>query len=374
MNTLPPPTGAPPGARDALLATGAGGARPSAGNPGFAQVWGRVAAHSTAALEVQSGDTLIGLVKAHYRQQGLPIDETQAFRLAHQVAADNGIENPDRILPGQRIDFARLQLPPLARSERPDWGPSTTQVLASRPWQTPSPVPPQLSAQGLPPSGAATPSATLGAADAANAAETHPVLDRTLQRAVDKGFLAAQDLGAVRERILTLAERYRFAPDDFARLSLMESGGLNPQASNGSCHGIIQFCDGPGRGAASVGFRHNPRAILGLNLLQQLDLVDKYFAQTGLGQGPAGQRIGLDDLYLTVLTPAARAEKRRDAPLDIAGPQASYLHVDRDRQKPITRNSILEGLQAYTQNLLYGRATARSGVQQYAQTLGTWPR
>jgi hypothetical protein len=196
------------------------------------------------------------------------------------------------------------------------------------------------------------------------------VLDRTLTRALDKGYLAAGEVPAVRQRILELSQRYRFAPDDFARLSLMESG-MNPQASNGHCHGIIQFCDGPNRGAASVGYRNNPRDILGLGLLQQLDLVDRYFAQVGLGQEPGGQRIGLDDLYLSVLTPAARSEKRPDAALGIAGPQASYLHVGQNRQNPITRNSILEGLYAYTNNVLQtagsNRMASRQATQQYAQ-------
>jgi hypothetical protein len=125
---------------------------------------------------------------------------------------------------------------------------------------------------------------------------------------------------------------------------------MNPQASNGNCHGIIQFCDGPNRGAASVGFKDNPRAILGMGLLQQLDLVDRYFSQAGLRvKGPP---VGLDDLYLTVLTPAARQETRPDAPLPIAGPQARYLHIGQDTRNPITRNSILSGLHQLTQNLL----------------------
>jgi hypothetical protein len=157
-----------------------------------------------------------------------------------------------------------------------------------------------------------------------------------------------------------LAERYNFQPDDFARLTLMESGGMNPQASNGNCHGIIQFCDGANRGAASVGFKDNPRAILGMGLLQQLDLVDKYFAQAGLRvKGPP---IGLDDLYLTVLTPAARQETRPDAPLPIAGPQARYLHVDQDTRAPITRNSILAGLHQLTQAMLPGLPSLQTGL------------
>ena len=59
-------------------------------------------------------------------------------------------------------------------------------------------------------------------------------------------------------KIIQLSQEHRFAPDDFARLTLMESDGMNPKASNNRCHGIIQFCDGPDRGAASAGFGANP--------------------------------------------------------------------------------------------------------------------
>ena len=112
------------------------------------------------------------------------------------------------------------------------------------------------------------------------------------------------------------------------------------------------------------------RSILGLSLLKQLDLVDRYFSQAGLGQNNESAKISLDELYLTVLTPAARSEKRRHVALDIAGPQASYLHVDRDRQKPITRDSIVQGLYAYTNQLLQSANTARKSNQQYAQNTG----
>ncbi len=322
---------APSGNGALLLAAGRAGA--------FGQVLADMSPRS-GMVQAQEGDTLIGLVKAHYRQNQQPITEQQAMRLAHQVAARNQIDNPDLILTGQKIDFSSLQMPALARGEAPgplelsprkaqsvaqlaNPTPSTAHALASRPvtWSNPS-----------------------------SSTAQHPVLDKTLERAITKGFVTAADAPAVRDKILALADRYNFQPDDFARLSLMESGGMNPQASNGHCHGIIQFCDGPNRGAASVGFKDNPRAILGMGLLQQLDLVDKYFAQAGLRvKGPP---VGLDDLYLTVLTPAARQETRLDAPLPIAGPQARYLHVGQDTRGPITRNSILAGLHQLTQTLL----------------------
>jgi hypothetical protein len=188
----------------------------------------------------------------------------------------------------------------------------------------------------------------------------NPVLEKTLNRAVDKGFIPAQDKQAVMNKILQLSQQHRFAPDDFARLSLMESDGLNTKANNGRCFGIIQFCDGPDRGAASVGFASNPKAILGRSALDQLDMVGKYFEDTGLkSYGP----VGLDDLYLTVLTPAARNETRPNAALNIPGPQAAFLHVNRDTRAPITRNSILAGLHQNANERLGVEVAQRPSVQ-----------
>jgi hypothetical protein len=169
----------------------------------------------------------------------------------------------------------------------------------------------------------------------------HPVLEKTLDRAVAKGFIPPQERQLVFEKIVSMSRTYQFAPDDFARMTLMESDGMNPRASNQRCHGIIQFCDGPARGAATAGYAANPRAILDLSVNQQLDLVGKYFDEVGLkNKGPAG----LEDLYLSVLKPAARKQSLTNAPLNIQGTQASHLYVGRNTQAFMTRNSIREGL------------------------------
>ena len=337
-NLLPPLPSLP--ALSPPAPTGSGGLLPASGRSGaFGQVLAEVSPRS-GKVQAQEGDTLIGLVKAHYRQNQQPITEHQAMRLAHQVAARNQIDNPNLILTGQKIDFSSLLMPALARGEAP--GPLD---LNARSAQS---VAQLASSSTLTTNALANRPIAWASHPAPNG--QHPVLDKTLERAIAKGFVTASDAPAVKDKILALADRYNFQPDDFARLSLMESGGMNPQASNGNCHGIIQFCDGPNRGAASVGFKDNPRAILGMGLLQQLDLVDRYFSQAGLRvKGPP---VGLDDLYLTVLTPAARQEKRPDAPLSIAGPQARYLHVGQDTRAPITRNSILSGLHTLTNALL----------------------
>ena len=337
-NLLPPLPSLP--ALSPPAPTGSGGLLPASGRSGaFGQVLAEVSPRS-GKVQAQEGDTLIGLVKAHYRQNQQPITEHQAMRLAHQVAARNQIDNPNLILTGQKIDFSSLLMPALARGEAP--GPLD---LNARSAQS---VAQLASSSTLTTNALANRPIAWASHPAPNG--QHPVLDKTLERAIAKGFVTASDAPAVKDKILALADRYNFQPDDFARLSLMESGGMNPQASNGNCHGIIQFCDGPNRGAASVGFKDNPRAILGMGLLQQLDLVDRYFSQAGLRvKGPP---VGLDDLYLTVLTPAARQETRPDAPLSIAGPQARYLHVGQDTRAPITRNSILSGLHTLTNALL----------------------
>jgi len=87
-----------------------------------------------------------------------------------------------------------------------------------------------------------------------------------------------------------------------------------------------------------------------MSVYQQLHLVDTYFDEVKLGRqdGPTT----LDDLYLTVLQPAARQEKQAHAPLNILGPQARTLHVDADTRQPITRQSIVDGLLRHTREKL----------------------
>ena len=231
---------------------------------------------------------------------------------AQTIAEANQIQNPDRIYPGQVIDFK-----PFSRT-----GPAPAPAPAPAPTSAPAP---EVASVVLEPTRAAG----------------HRLLERMLDRAVAKGYVPPQDQAAVQRRILDMAKEHRFAPDDFARVALMESDGLNPRATNGNCHGVIQFCSGPDRGAASVGYGKNPERILKLSVLEQLELVDRYFEDTALGQfKPAS----LDNLYLTVLFPAARDERQLHKPLPIPGPQARALHVAGDQDAPITRASLRKGL------------------------------
>ena len=314
--------------------------------------------------KVRAGQTLSGIVREQMAQRGVNISNGDALRLSQTVAQANKMPNANLIYPGQQLNLdslnlalqqglaiknatqmaialnnAQMQQNPLAAT------PSNTNLLTT-----------SVNAMANNAFNGPLPNASINSATQIQLLNkgdrnNNPVLEKTLDRAIEKGFFPASDKQAVMNKIIQLSIQHRFAPDDFARLTLMESDGMNPKASNSRCHGIIQFCDGPDRGAASAGFGSNPRAILGHSVLQQLDMVDKYFEETGLkNYGPAG----LDDLYLTVLTPAARNETRPNVALNIPGQQAAYLHVNRDVRAPITRNSILAGLHQNANDRLFG--------------------
>ena len=258
------------------------------------------------SVAVKTGDTLSSIVKDRMQAIGQPVTDREATRLAQKVAKSNGLSDADKSYPGQRLQLGVLQSPEETMAAGVQAPMASTSSVLSVPFKG-----------------------------------QHPVLEKTLERAVAKGFIPAQDKQKVFDKILNMSRTYQFAPDDFARMTLMESDGMNPKASNNRCHGIIQFCDGPDRGAASAGYGSNPKDILGKSVLEQLDMVAKYFDDTGLRSGGP---TSLDDLYLTVLTPAARREKALNANLNIAGTQAQHLYVNRDTSAPITRHSILQGL------------------------------
>ena len=285
-----------------------------------------------AQLTVGNGNTLTGIVRNQAGASGLKLSGFDEHRLVQQLANANKISNADLIYVGQRIDLASLnhELETLKNNTAQTSVQGTTAKIQAVQSASAALASRKLSAAPL---AAVTPKAL--------SPVSHPVLEKTLERAVAKGFIPAIDKVPVYEKILQMAKEHRFAPDDFARMTLMESDGMNPRASNQRCHGIIQFCDGPARGAASAGYADNPKAILDLSVHKQLNLVDKYFGDVGLkNQGPAG----LEDLYLSVLNPASRSERQVTAALDIGGKQARVLYTDNDTDAPITRLSIRQGL------------------------------
>ena len=298
------------------------------------------------SVNVQAGQTLSGIVRDQMAARGVNISSSEALRLSQTVAQSNKLQNANLIYPGQKINLDSLNLT-LAQNQMANRAVASGVANANTNINS-------ATKQSM--VNSTTQLQLLSRVDQGG----NPILEKTLNRAVEKGFIPAQDKQAVMNKIIQLSQQHRFAPDDFARLSLMESDGLNPKANNGKCFGIIQFCDGPDRGAASVGYAANPKAIMGRSALDQLDMVGKYFEDTGLkSYGP----VGLDDLYLTVLTPAARNETRPNAALNIPGPQAAFLHVNRDTRAPITRNSILAGLHQNANERLGVEVAQRPSLQ-----------
>ena len=299
--------------------------------PGFNKALEQVQ-QTSFTRTIQPGDTLTSIVREQAQMHGVKLTPSEEFRWTQALAADSGIQNANAIFPGQKVQIQNMlsrwqagQTQPLATAQN---GSTSNAIPANNNEPIPTLVVTAARPQQLPKSNYIN-------------AVAHPVLSQTLDRAVSRGFIPKVEQQDVYNKVLQVANKHNFSPDDFARLTLMESDGMNPQASNTRCHGIIQFCDGPDRGAAEVGFGKSPKSILGLSVYQQLHLVDTYFDKVGLKKAGA---VPLDELYLAVLQPAARGEKRPEEPLGIPGKQAKYLYEGRDPQAPMTRASITQGL------------------------------
>ncbi|OUV02967.1 MAG: hypothetical protein CBC42_05535 [Betaproteobacteria bacterium TMED82] len=298
---------------------------------------------------VRQGDTLSHIAVNILKSRGEKINHKSINQVVKDVAKENNIRNANLIFIGQRLNLNLRVAKNITQNAQVNHS-------SQFPNNTPYPLNNELANSPLDEkkenlSNAIRELRKVKNADLKKVTSTrfssqssvnkNHLLELTLERAVKKGFIPSEDLERVNAKIQAMSERYKFKPDDFARVTLMESDGLNPKATNGNCHGIIQFCDGVGRGAASIGLSHEPEKILDLEVLDQLDLVAQYFEDTGLkNHGP----VSLDTLYLTILSPGARSVKGLNEPLPIAGPQASILHVGGSDNGPITKASIRRGL------------------------------
>jgi hypothetical protein len=276
---------------------------------------------------------------------GLDSGSNAATRMAVKLAKINRLVNPDLIRPGQTISLAGIK-GQLRQQE--------IYVRTSNAVRRADLIELRNQAGAYPLAAASKPA--------------NPLLEKMLDRAVSLQYVDASQKDAVRKKIIEMGDEYKFKPDDLATVMLMESDGMNPQASNGRCYGVIQFCEGNNKGAASVGYADNPKAILKLGVLDQLELVKKYFDETGLKKmSPAT----LDDLYLTVLKPASRKERDPNANLEIPGHQAALLYPSGDRSQPITRASLLAGLQLNARGKLAADSLRVSQVSQPAAANGS---
>ena len=303
--------------------------------PGFSKALEQAQQPATSGVRsIKPGDTLTSIVREQAQINGVKLTPSEEFRWTQALAADSGIQNANAIFPGQKIQMQNMLNQWQAGKNQPQGFAQNSSIAKNTSAVKTNESIPTIVVT------AARPTTSLQKPNYINAV-AHPVLSKTLDRAVARGFIPKVEQQDVYNKVLQVANKHKFSPDDFARLTLMESDGMNPQASNTRCHGIIQFCDGPARGAAEVGFGNSPKSILGLSVYQQLHLVDTYFDRVGLKKEGS---VPLDELYLAVLQPAARSEKRPEEPLGIPGKQAKYLYEGRDPQAPMTRVSITQGL------------------------------
>jgi hypothetical protein len=303
--------------------------------PGFSKALEQAQQPATSGVRsIKPGDTLTSIVREQAQINGVKLTPSEEFRWTQALAADSGIQNANAIFPGQKIQIQNMLNQWQAGKTQPQGITQNASIASNTSAPKINESIPTIVVT------AARPTTSLHKANYINAV-AHPVLSKTLDRAVARGFIPKVEQQDVYNKVLQVANKHKFSPDDFARLTLMESDGMNPQATNTRCHGIIQFCDGPARGAAEVGFGNSPKSILGLSVYQQLHLVDTYFDRVGLKKEGS---VPLDELYLAVLQPAARSEKRPEEPLGIPGKQAKYLYEGRDPQAPMTRVSITQGL------------------------------
>tara|TARA_B100000575_G_scaffold269810_1_gene249779 strand:- start:1574 stop:2758 length:1185 start_codon:yes stop_codon:yes gene_type:complete len=292
---------------------------------------------------IQQGDTLSHIAVRVIKKIGEKVTSKAIDQTVRNIALQNDIKDPDLIYSGQKIALPYLKTEPkktISTSNRqPD---NTVQTLPVKEFDNAGNISSVFSEATVRNKSYL---ASLPGSKRINENDVieNPnfLLEKTLKRAAVKGYIPTEDVLAVKRKIQLMAKSFKFSPDDFAKVALMESDGFNPKASNGRCHGIIQFCDGDDRGAASIGLAHQPEKILELGVVDQLDLVAQYFEDTELkSYSPAS----IDDLYLTILSPAARFVTNVNEPLPIAGRQARVLHVGGIPDGPITRASIKKGL------------------------------
>ena len=165
---------------------------------------------------VKSNDTLTQIVRQEATNRGVQLNQAQVYKEVLALAKDNQLSNPNQIWPGQQLKLNQLQANLSMAGAAP---------LGASAWMKgDTSVNPNTS------NSEATTSA------AASNHQPHSVLRQTLDRAVARGFIPANEKQDVYNKILQVATKHRFSPDDFARLTLMESDGMNPQATNQRCH------------------------------------------------------------------------------------------------------------------------------------------
>jgi hypothetical protein len=196
--------------------------------PGFSKAMEQAQQPATQSVRsIKPGDTLTGIVREQAQISGVKLTPSEEFRWTQALAADNGIQNANTIFPGQKIQLQNMLSQWQAGQTQPQgMAQNSTSASASNTTvaKTNEAIPTIVVT-------AARPTNSLHKPNYINAV-AHPVLSKTLDRAVARGFIPKVEQQDVYNKVLQVANKHKFSPDDFARLTLMESDGMNPQATN----------------------------------------------------------------------------------------------------------------------------------------------
>jgi len=95
-------------------------------------------AAATQEYTVRPGDTLSEVVAAAMRKQGIGFSRNELYNTVNRIAAANGLANPDRVFPGQKIrlpDMGKsatpIEPPPAQAARFPTVSPATADIEAS---------------------------------------------------------------------------------------------------------------------------------------------------------------------------------------------------------------------------------------------------
>ena len=149
-----------------------------------------------------------------------------------------------------------------------------------------------------------------------------------------------------RDKVISVGERLGIEANHIMACIALETGRtFNPAIKNphSSATGLIQFMDSTAEALGTTTER-----LARMDHVEQMDYVEKYFLMTAANIGVPTSAWSLDDLYLSIFSPAA-IKKRPDDPIYRKGQRAYAVNTFHDRNKDgvITKREIGENIHEY---------------------------
>ena len=170
----------------------------SLARPGFAKALEQV--QPAHVKVIQAGDTLTSIVKEQALLQGVKLTPSEEFRWAQNLATDSGIQNPNAIFPGQKIQLQNMLSQWQTGQTQPQnlaqTSPKGTPAIAQNKIETVTVT----ASRSVP---------TLPKGNYINAV-AHPVLSQTLDRAVNRGFIPNVEKQDVYNKVLQVDNKHNF--------------------------------------------------------------------------------------------------------------------------------------------------------------------